>query len=61
MKQIDCYGLHSAIVTQDGDLFTWGSSEGGQLGHEAQDQNGEPCFKSPTRVEHLAQRNIKIA
>ena len=31
---IACGGLHTAVVTQDGELFTWGSTEGGQLGHE---------------------------
>lgn len=29
ITQIACGGLHTAIVTQNGDLFTWGSSEGG--------------------------------
>lgn len=31
---IACGGLHTAVVTQDGELFTWGSTEGGQLGHK---------------------------
>ena len=33
INQIACGGLHTALITQNGDLFTWGSSEGGQLGH----------------------------
>ena len=60
IKQIDCYGLHSAVITQDGELFTWGSSQGGQLGHPEQEENGEPCFKKPTRVEFLVKRNMQI-
>jgi len=27
-----CGGLHSVAVTKDGDVYSWGSTEGGQLG-----------------------------
>jgi alpha-tubulin suppressor-like RCC1 family protein len=58
ITQIACGGLHTAVVTKEGELFTWGSTEGGQLGHEITD---EPSVKRPTRVEYLAERGLKIS
>ena len=49
---VSCGGLHTAVITQDGDLYTWGSTEGGQLGHE--DLCDQPSVRKPTRVESLA-------
>ena len=46
------------MVTSEGELFTWGSSEGGQLGH--QDSN-EASITSPTRVEYLAEHGLKVS
>ena len=48
-------------MTQDGELYTWGSSEGGQLGHTSQDLLNEELIKRPTRVEFLAEKNLKIS
>ena len=59
ISQIACGGLHTAVVTQSGLLFTWGSTEGGQLGHEIETE--EPSVIKPTRVEYLAKQGIKIA
>lgn len=33
MVQVACGALHSAAITSDGDLFTWGRGTEGQLGH----------------------------
>ena len=46
------------MVTSEGELFTWGSSEGGQLG---QQDSLEASITSPTRVEYLAERGLKIS
>ena len=46
------------MVTSEGELFTWGSSEGGQLGHK---ESLEASITSPTRVEYLAENGLKIS
>ena len=58
ITQIACGGLHTAVVTQNGDLFTWGFNQGGQLGHKLGED--QLAMKKPTRVEFLASRNLKI-
>ena len=30
---VDANGCHSACITEDGDTYTWGTGENGQLGH----------------------------
>lgn len=27
-----CGGLHTVVITREGDTYSWGSTEGGQLG-----------------------------
>jgi len=34
IHQIACGGLHSIVLTKSGEIYTWGSTEGGQLGLE---------------------------
>ncbi|KAK3260464.1 hypothetical protein CYMTET_30577 [Cymbomonas tetramitiformis] len=33
LRQVDCGGAHTAAVSEDGRLFTWGLNDRGQLGH----------------------------
>ena len=35
VRQIECGGLHTAAVTEAGDVYTWGDDSKGQLGHTA--------------------------
>lgn len=47
-KQIACGGFHSAVVTEDGKMYTFGGGEHGQLGH------GDKVNKvKPTLVQAL--------
>ncbi|EFJ43556.1 hypothetical protein VOLCADRAFT_119094 [Volvox carteri f. nagariensis] len=38
IKQVACGGAHTAVVTDDGALFTFGLNSWGQLGHSRQDK-----------------------
>jgi RCC1 and BTB domain-containing protein len=47
-KQIACGGFHSAVITEDGKMYTFGGGEHGQLGH------GDKVNKvKPTLVQAL--------
>lgn len=46
--QISCGGFHSAVVTEDGRLYTFGGGEHGQLGH-----NDRVNKLKPTMVQAL--------
>lgn len=52
VKQIACGGLHSIVLTKQGQVYTWGSNEGGQLGLDP--KANQDCVQTPTLVEHLA-------
>jgi alpha-tubulin suppressor-like RCC1 family protein len=42
VKQVAAGGLHSIMLTRDGDVFTWGSGAFGELGHGNTDQQLVP-------------------
>jgi alpha-tubulin suppressor-like RCC1 family protein len=33
VRQVECGGLHTACVTEDGRVYTWGNGKDGELGH----------------------------
>ena len=33
IRQVTCGGLHTAVVTESGDVYTWGDGRKGELGH----------------------------
>jgi alpha-tubulin suppressor-like RCC1 family protein len=44
-RQVTCGGLHTALVTEHGAVYTWGDGRKGQLGHP-----NEPSLKQVPRV-----------
>lgn len=48
IKKVSCGSRHTAAITQEGHLYTWGFGRWGQLGH-----GNEWTLDTPTRVESL--------
>ncbi|KAK4340645.1 hypothetical protein RND71_039146 [Anisodus tanguticus] len=53
VHQIACGVRHVALVTRQGEVFTWGEESGGRLGHGV-----EKDFSRPRLVEFLAVTNV---
>ncbi|GFP83369.1 probable E3 ubiquitin-protein ligase herc1, partial [Phtheirospermum japonicum] len=53
VHQIACGVCHIALVTRQGEVFTWGEESGGRLGHGI-----EKDFSRPRLVESLAVTNV---
>ncbi|XP_022760898.1 PH, RCC1 and FYVE domains-containing protein 1-like [Durio zibethinus] len=53
VHQIACGVRHVALVTKQGEVFTWGEESGGRLGHGI-----EKDFSRPRLVEFLAVTNV---
>ncbi|KAL2486745.1 Regulator of chromosome condensation (RCC1) family with FYVE zinc finger domain [Abeliophyllum distichum] len=53
VQQIACGVRHVALVTRQGEVFTWGEESGGRLGHGI-----ERDFSHPRLVEFLATMNV---
>ncbi|KAI6694119.1 hypothetical protein NL676_021829 [Syzygium grande] len=53
VHQIACGTRHLALVTRQGEVFTWGEESGGRLGH-----GSERDFSRPHLVEFLAVTNV---
>ena len=58
IQQVACGGLHTAVIVDDGDLYIWGSSEGGQLGLKLKET--DTAVFVPTKNEILARKNQKV-
>ncbi|CAK9187802.1 unnamed protein product [Ilex paraguariensis] len=55
VHQIACGVRHVALVTRQGEVFTWGEESGGRLGHGI-----EKDFSRPRLVEFLAVTNVDL-
>lgn len=64
VMQVACGGIHSAALTEDGDVFTWGCGSDGRLGHP-EAKGHRYLFRSdiPRRVENLPKdlRAVQLA
>jgi alpha-tubulin suppressor-like RCC1 family protein len=59
---ICCGSLHNLALTFDGNLYSWGCGEGGQLGHSEKllvSSEKPGCLMIPTIIERL--RDVKIS
>lgn len=52
---VDCGVKHSALVTKNGEVFTWGEESGGRLGHGSREDSIHPRL-----IESLAVCNVDI-
>ena len=43
-RQVSCGGFHTAVVTEDGRLYTFGGGEHGQLGHSDRVNKHKPTL-----------------
>ena len=48
VRKVSCGDTHSAIMTMEGYVYTFGSSQGGKLGHHGLKEND---IRTPTLVE----------
>lgn len=56
VQQVAAGGMHSVAVTQDGEAYTWGCSDNGQLGRTykvQEDEEDEKYATPPTKVINL--------
>ncbi len=53
---------HAAVITKNGDLFTWGNGENGQLGNGANDDSNLPvkAFENAVQVASGSNQSIAI-
>ncbi|KAK8454472.1 hypothetical protein SEVIR_5G461800v4 [Setaria viridis] len=55
VQNISCGGRHSALVTKQGEIYSWGEESGGRLGH------GVDCDVSqPKLIDALSHMNIEL-
>ena len=54
-KQVSCGGFHTAIVTEDGKLYTTGGGEHGQLGHNDRVNRLKPTLVQALQDEFVSE------
>ncbi|CAD8142128.1 unnamed protein product [Paramecium pentaurelia] len=55
VAQVQMGQNHSALITKDGELYTWGTGNSGQLGH-----NNDKDYNTPQLVEFFTKNNLKV-
>jgi hypothetical protein len=54
VKRVSCGAFHTAAVTEDGRLYTWGRNHCGQLGHDTMDDKWEPMMVLGLKAIYVA-------
>jgi alpha-tubulin suppressor-like RCC1 family protein len=57
VKTLRVGARHSAVICENGNLYTFGSANWGALGHGTENF---VSFNKPKLVEHLAEANVKV-
>ncbi|XP_073116763.1 PH, RCC1 and FYVE domains-containing protein 1 isoform X2 [Elaeis guineensis] len=55
VQNISCGGRHAALVTKQGEIYTWGEESGGRLGHGVDSDVAQPKL-----VDALVNMNIEL-
>ncbi|ONK63536.1 uncharacterized protein A4U43_C07F16240 [Asparagus officinalis] len=55
VQNISCGGKHAALVTKQGEIYSWGEESGGRLGHGVDSDASHPKL-----IDSLANMNIEI-
>ena len=55
VRQVSCGGLHTAVLTDNGHIYTWGDGRMGQLGNLDEGYNSH---LTPHRIDSLATRVV---
>ncbi|TXG73345.1 hypothetical protein EZV62_001924 [Acer yangbiense] len=55
IQNIDCGGRHAALVTKQGEIFSWGEESGGRLGHGV-----DSDVLNPKLIDSLSNTNIEF-
>ena len=53
IKLISCRAEHTVVVSTDG-VFSWGSNDGGRLGHGDFEDRWEPCSVETLKGMHIS-------
>lgn len=61
MIEVECGGIHSAAVTREGSVYTWGCGSDGRLGHP-EAKGHRYLFRSdvPRKVENLPSKVVSV-
>jgi len=55
VQAMACGGWHSAVLSAEGEVFTWGSGRCGQLGHGDWASHRLPCIVAALQGKRIAQ------
>lgn len=53
VRQITCGACHTAVVTENGQVYTWGEGRKGELGHNQQDPSVKQTPRLVENLEHV--------
>ena len=60
-KKVQCGGGHTAILTEQGELYVFGRGRDGQLGKGDAVESAAASRYAPTKVDYFVKEKLKIA